>query len=306
MFDFVGKYLFFLMEMLNTNIVHSFALAVVISTVVLKLITLPLDIRQHKNTKKTRQFQPELNEIRERYKNNPETLQKKTSEFNKKHGINMLAGCLPMIVTMIVFMAFLSGVRLWGDYQTARLYVQTSRMTTLSEKEEFFKKYKMGWIANIMMPDSGMSPLVMKYDDFKKIRFEKLDRLMSQEDIAELQNTTQESYESTLSFIPEQYPNRSNGWFILPLLAGLSSLLMQILSMTFNPQQAANAGAGSGAGGMSKGMMYAMSGVSVFVCISSNAAFALYWLTSNIAAIAVTLFVNADSIHLLLPKKKEA
>ena len=86
--------------------VSYFALSIIIATIIIKLLILPLNISQMKNQKKMAKLQPELKKIQNKYKNDPQTLAAKQQKLYKDANTNVAAGCLPMIITMVVLIAF--------------------------------------------------------------------------------------------------------------------------------------------------------------------------------------------------------
>lgn len=297
MFTVPGSYLAKLLDWINAEWFGSYALTIIVFTVALKLLTLPMDIYQRKEMRKMQEHQPELTKIQKRYQSNPQVAQKKMSEYRKKHAISQFSGCLPMIVSLFVFGIFLNGMNTWGDYKNIELYLTTSKMETVEQKEEYFMGYKFGWIANIWMPDSGTSPVIAKYETFSnpKRDWKRLNKLMTTQEMESLQQVTEEQYNTKMQFARDMYPGRTNGWFLFPILAGITMLLMQMITTRLNPMPQQ--------GG--KMMMIVMTGMWFFFCLSSNTAFALYAMISNVAALAVTMIVNKDNLSNLLPKKKK-
>ena len=331
MFNALGEFLLVGMEYVNTHWVASYAITIVIFTIIFRLMTMPSDVFQRRQSARMQEHQPELKRIQERYASNPETMQRKTREYQKEHKISLTSGCLPLLITFFVFGIFLNGMRLWGDLKTAQMYLDTTKMSSTQEKEEYFKDFEFYWIANIWQPDSGFAPIVKDYEEFTRIEFDRLKRFLPAEDIATLKKVAQTeelknkdlskeeraeliekgkvAYEADLDFVKQMYPGRTNGWFIMAVLAGLSMLLIQMMTQRLNPTQAAavdpNQPAVPGAA-MGKGMMWIMAAMWVVFCTTSNAAFAIYAITSNIVGGVVTLMMNWKNLNRLLPKKKEA
>jgi len=80
--------------------------AVVIVTVVIRLLLLPLLLPSLKAAKKTRELQPRLKKLQEKYKGNKEALAKAQMDFYKQEGVNPLSGCLPQILQIAVLLLF--------------------------------------------------------------------------------------------------------------------------------------------------------------------------------------------------------
>lgn len=87
----------------------SYGLGIVIVTIIVRLVLLPLNVKQLKSSKAMQDVQPELKEIQKKYSskdaNTQQKLQKETMALFQKHGVNPLAGCLPIFVQMPVLIA---------------------------------------------------------------------------------------------------------------------------------------------------------------------------------------------------------
>lgn len=84
----------------------SYGLGILVATIIIRLITLPLMVKQIKSSKMMQAIQPELTKIREKHKNDPQKAQQETMQLFQKNGVNPLAGCLPMFVQMPILIAF--------------------------------------------------------------------------------------------------------------------------------------------------------------------------------------------------------
>ena len=80
--------------------------AVVITTLILKTVFLPLTLIAAKSGKRMQKIQPEMKELREKFKDNPQKMQAATMELFKKHRVNPMGGCIPILLTMPFFIAF--------------------------------------------------------------------------------------------------------------------------------------------------------------------------------------------------------
>ncbi len=78
--------------------IPNFGVAIIIMTLMVKLVTFPLNNAQIKAAKKTQLLQPEMKKIQEKYKDNKEKQNQAVQEFMKENNMNPLAGCLPLLV----------------------------------------------------------------------------------------------------------------------------------------------------------------------------------------------------------------
>lgn len=84
----------------------NYGISIILLTLVIRLITFPLQYKSFASMKKLQLIQPELTKIREKFKDDPMKLQKESMDLFKKSGANPLGGCLPLILQMPVFFAF--------------------------------------------------------------------------------------------------------------------------------------------------------------------------------------------------------
>ena len=83
----------------------SYGLAIILLTVLIKIILYPLTVKQLNSMKAMQKIQPELKKLQEKYKDKPQMLQQKMMEIYQKEGVNPLAGCLPLLIQMPILMA---------------------------------------------------------------------------------------------------------------------------------------------------------------------------------------------------------
>jgi YidC/Oxa1 family membrane protein insertase len=84
---------------------HNYGVAIIIITVILKILFFPLTHKSYKSMKEMQKLQPKMLELREKYKDDREALNRATMELYKTHKVNPLGGCLPMVVQIPVFFA---------------------------------------------------------------------------------------------------------------------------------------------------------------------------------------------------------
>lgn len=91
--------------------VPSYGLAIVIMTVIVKLLLYPLTKKQIESTKAMMEIQPKMKAIQEKYKNDKERLNMELANLYKNEGVNPVAGCLPLIVQMPIMIGIFYGIR---------------------------------------------------------------------------------------------------------------------------------------------------------------------------------------------------
>ena len=101
-FYFITKPMFHMIDFFY-KLVGNFGIAILLATVVVKLIFFPLANKSYVSMSRMKKVQPQMVEIRERYKDDKAAQQKAMMELYKKEKINPLAGCLPVVVQIPVF-----------------------------------------------------------------------------------------------------------------------------------------------------------------------------------------------------------
>ncbi len=103
-FYFITRPLFRLMEFIN-GIVHNFGLTILVLTVIVKAAFYPLANKQYESMARMKKMQPEMQRIKEQFKDDPQRQQKEIFELYRKEKINPLAGCWPILLQIPVFFA---------------------------------------------------------------------------------------------------------------------------------------------------------------------------------------------------------
>ena len=111
---------------------NNYGVSIILMTMVIKVILHPLTRKSFQSMRRMSALQPKITEIKEKYKNNPQQVNKETQALYKKEKVNPMGGCLPMILQMPIFYA---------------LYSLLSGMVEL-RNESFL------WIKDLSLPDT--------------------------------------------------------------------------------------------------------------------------------------------------------
>ncbi|OAM89010.1 membrane protein insertase YidC [Termitidicoccus mucosus] len=101
----IAPFMYSIMNWMH-GFVGNWGLAIVLMTLLLKVVTLPFTLAASRSAKRMQKIQPEMQALREKYKDNPQKMQKETMALFKKHRVNPMGGCLPIFITMPLFIAF--------------------------------------------------------------------------------------------------------------------------------------------------------------------------------------------------------
>jgi YidC/Oxa1 family membrane protein insertase len=105
MFGFVSKILLSVMNHIKP-FVGSYAVAIIVLTLVIKGLLWPMQNKATQSMKKMQALAPKMNEIKEKYKDDPTRMNQETMKLYKDYGINPVSGCLPMFIQLPVFFGF--------------------------------------------------------------------------------------------------------------------------------------------------------------------------------------------------------
>ena len=104
--DGIGTVLAWLYEL-----VGNFGIAIIILTIVFRIILLPLGIKQIKSMQAMQALQPKIKEIQKRFKGNKQKIQEQTMKLYQEYGVNPLGGCLPLLLQFPILIAMYSVIR---------------------------------------------------------------------------------------------------------------------------------------------------------------------------------------------------
>ena len=272
---------------------NDYAWAIILVTVLIKLVLLPLDLKQRASSAKMAAVSSQVEDIKKRYANNQELANKKVNEFYQKNKIKPTAGCLPMVFTMIFLFAFYGALRTIVTEQTFSLLLDG-----IQNGAENVVLPKWLWIHNIFQPDSGMKEIFPAAQDFMTfIRTNsasinpQMFKMLQDANLltfADGAMTVNETVYNTLTadiIAANGLTGFNNGWFGLPILSGGTLFLQQFITSKTNPTMNNQPGG--------KMMMYFFPVFSAYICLTTNACFALYWTMSNVFGIVVHVVYTA-------------
>lgn len=103
------NWLYHLTETFN---IGNYGLAIILFTIILKIILYPLTLKQMKSMYLMQKLAPQIKEIQNKYKTkDPQKMQQKMMELYKEHNVNPMAGCLPLLIQMPILFALFTALR---------------------------------------------------------------------------------------------------------------------------------------------------------------------------------------------------
>ena len=337
----------------------NYGIAVILFTILVRLVLSPFDYKSRKSMRKTAKLQPKLAVLQKKYANDREKLNRKTQELYKQEHVSPLSGCLPMLLSYPILIIMFNAMRNYANQQTAQqvlTMLSTPNLNINNVKLESFL-----WIKNLYMADS---PVVSRLVDVNTlssfganvwqtviarpensniveeilkvnangyiVNLETLKNyaaVMGLTDISALSNLDTANWLSVSAFGEAQslsntlnlmgkalastelyaqntdtsfsllifgtVKNLLNGFWILPIMSAASQLVMTKLTPT-QQQPVANPNDPKAQSQQATGkfMKWFFPIFSLWICASSTAAFALYWVTSNLIMMGTTVAMN--------------
>lgn len=315
----IAEFLYNILEAI-TGIVKNHGVSIIIFTVLMRMVCMPFDYKSRKSMRKMQLIQPKLNALQKKYANDKQKYQQKQAELMRKEHYNPLSGCLPMLLTWPLMIAMFSAMREIANEQLAMqafrylagdpnpimaadrfLWIKNIWMTDslftpiapnaaslqLLTKEVWQKAYAL-------LTEEQLAAITASLSSIEGATLDFTTNDAMQLTVANILNALQQldGYNAAVASVPgwtginfmlfsiTLYQN-FNGFLILPALAGVT----QVLHTKLNPQQNAQEQQvqnDSQKNSMGNFMKYFFPILSVFFCLTSNAGFALYWVTSNV------------------------
>ena len=273
------------------NLFNNYGIAIIIFSILLRIILIPITIKQQKTMKKTTKMQQEMNSIREKYKNDPEKLNQETIELYKRENMSPFSGCLSAILQLVIILAVFWLVSQPLTYmkkvQNSELFNEYKQK--IEEQTDTKSTYKE--IAIIDKVESDYQEILNNLNDENVENREELENRKNQ--LEELR-INMEFLGLDLSKVPTQ---SLNDWkvYVIPVLYVITSFIS--IRLTTKTQNSKNGNEVKSAEAesmeqMNKSMSYMMPIMSISIAAIAPLGLALYWLVSNILMIFERLIIN--------------
>ena len=246
--------------------IQNYGIAIILFSIVLKLVMLPISIKQQKTMKKSAKIQGKLREIQDKYKNNPEKLNQETIDLYKREKMSPFSGCLSGIVQIVLLFAVFYLVRSPLTYMVKVDTAVIEQYTNEIKQEEENKNNPYPEIA--IIKEKGQTD--------------------------ERVNINMELLGLDLSSVPSQ--NLSD-WkvYIIPVLYVLTSFVSMRITTGMQAKRKEENGESNEMDAVmqaNKSMSYIMPIMSVSIAIIAPLGLALYWLINNVLMIIERLVLN--------------
>lgn len=273
------------------NLISNYGIAIIIFSVLLRLILIPITIKQQKTMKKSNEMQQEMKSIQAKYKNNPEKLNQETMDLYKREGLNPFSGCFTAILQLIII---LSVFWLVSQPLTYMKRVQNS---------EIYKEYKTAVEEDTSKSSYKEIAIINKAsEDYQNIINELQNENVENREELENKKAQLEELRINMEFLGldlSKVPTQSlNDWkvYIIPVLYVITSFISIRITTKTQISKSKNgeekAPELESMEQMNKSMSYMMPIMSISIAVIAPLGLALYWLVSNILMIVERLVIN--------------
>ena len=254
-------------------LVPNYGIALILFTILTKLMLLPLSVKQQKEQAKMAFFRPKLEAIQKKYGNNKEKYNEELQKLYTEEKYNPMSGCLPMLIQFPLLFGLIDVVY--------RPLTHLLRFGT--ETIEQLKSIAAGLGVDLTYTYTEQITLLNSVHAdpgaYSSIGAEAVDKLLALDmNFLGLDFTQTPQFAFTVD-------GAFNVLLIIPILSGVTSLLMSLFTMK-------NSGADAQAGAMGKGMMLMMPLLSVYIAFIVPAGVGFYWLIGNVWGIGQSLYLN--------------
>ncbi len=262
------------------TLTHSYGLALILFTLVIKLLLLPLQLKSKKSMMRMSRMNGKVQEIQKKYANNPQKANEEIQKFYEEEGVNPMGGCLWSFLPLPILIALYSIIR-----QPITRFMMLSETVMLDVVQRLTDAGAD--LSTVLLYRSGEAVVqdgVAQLSVYGQINLIKLitgsdayQALVS--DIDGWINVNYRFLGLDLSAIPWDkvtgftFTWGAVGLILIPILAGASQFLLSYISMR---QQGDGAAANS-----ARSMMYTMPLFSVFIALRMPAALGLYWIAQS-------------------------
>lgn len=274
------------------DIFNNYGIAIILFSIILRVILIPITISQQSSMKKTSKIQKQTQELQKKYKNNQEKMNQELMELYKKEKINPFSGCFSAIIQIVIILSVF-----WLVSQPLTYMKHVQDMDIYKEyldkvEEGNNKSYKEMAILN--MVESDYQDIVKQLENGEENK-EKLENRKNELNKLRL---NMNFLGLDLSKVPTQSLNDYKV-YIIPILYVISSFVS--IKMTTNMQNnkedkketsGENASEIEAMQSMNKSMTYMMPIMSVSIAVIAPLGLALYWLVSNVLMIVERLIIQ--------------
>ena len=272
------------------NLTNSYGVALILFTLVIKLIMLPFQMKSKKSMMRMSRGSGQMQELQKRYAKNQAKLQEEMQKLYEEEGVNPMSGCLWSLIPFPILIALYSIIR-----QPITHYMMLSKdvlQTVVQSAADAGVN-----LTNIVMMDKATGTPALKDGLYQLASYGQINLVKA---VQEMGLSTPEGwFDMNYNFLgldltatPWEYVKSFTftwaviGVILIPILAGLSQFVFSKLTMKTQPQADAAGGASM------KSMMYMMPLFSVYIAFVMPAALGVYWIAQSVFSLIQEAVLN--------------
>ena len=272
------------------NLTNSYGVALILFTLVIKLIMLPFQMKSKKSMMRMSRVSGQMQELQKRYAKNQAKLQEEMQKLYEEEGVNPMSGCLWSLIPFPILIALYSIIR-----QPITHFMMLSKdvlQTVVQSAADAGVN-----LTNIVMMDKATGTPALKDGLYQLASYGQINLVKA---VQEMGLSTPEGwFDMNYNFLgldltatPWEYVKSFTftwaviGVILIPILAGLSQFVFSKLTMKTQPQADAAGGASM------KSMMYMMPLFSVYIAFIMPAALGVYWIAQNVFSLIQEAILN--------------
>lgn len=272
------------------NLTNSYGVALILFTLVIKLIMLPFQMKSKKSMMRMSRVSGQMQELQKRYAKNQAKLQEEMQKLYEEEGVNPMSGCLWSLIPFPILIALYSIIR-----QPITHFMMLSKdvlQTVVQSAADAGVN-----LTNIVMMDKATGTPALKDGLYQLASYGQINLVKA---VQEMGLSTPEGwFDMNYNFLgldltatPWEYVKNFTftwaviGVILIPILAGLSQFVFSKLTMKTQPQADAAGGASM------KSMMYMMPLMSVYIDFIMPAALGVYWIAQSVFSLIQEAILN--------------
>lgn len=263
------------------QITRNYGISLLIFTIIIKAALFPLSLKQQKSTVKMQMIKPQMDELQAKFKNNKEKLNEEMMKLYQNEGYNPASGCLPMLIQFPVLFGLIEVI-----YRPLK-HILRIPADIITKAEEIAMGFHPDKIHALNSLNSAQLYITQDVQTGSKAYGVLGDYFTTVQDFGLSFLGMNLGETPAVSMFGDIIKGIWNPVILIPILSGLSALLVSVISMRFTPQADA-----AGANASMKGMMLMMPVFSTMIAFSVPAGVGLYWFFSNITSLGQTLVLN--------------
>lgn len=272
------------------DLTNSYGVALILFTLVIKLIMLPFQMKSKKSMMRMSRVSGQMQDLQKRYAKNQAKLQEEMQKLYEEEGVNPMSGCLWSLIPFPILIALYSIIRqpITHFMMLSKDVLQTVVQSVADAGVD---------LTNIVMMDKATGAPALKDGLYQMAAYGQINLVKA---VQEMGLSTPEGwFDMNYNFLgldltatPWEYVKNFTftwaviGVILIPILAGLSQFVFSKLTMKTQPQADAAGGASM------KSMMYMMPLMSVYIAFVMPAALGVYWIAQSVFSLIQEAILN--------------